>query len=44
MGTNNKINNARCVIEALRSLRVANKVTKNSKEEKTEVKVEKTKK
>lgn len=44
MGTNNKINNARCTIEALRSLRTANKSTKTSKTEKEEVKVEKTKK
>lgn len=41
LGTNNKINNARCVIEALRSLRVADKTTKTPKVEKI---VDKTKK
>lgn len=34
MGTNNKINNARCVIEALRSLKVAEKKAKTPKTEK----------
>jgi small subunit ribosomal protein S5 len=36
LGTNNKINNARCTIEALRSLRVADKTAKKAKSEKTE--------
>jgi len=35
MGTNNKINNARCTIEALRSLRVAEKTPKAEKTAKT---------
>lgn len=41
MGTNNKINNARCVIEALRSLRVADKKVKSVKTEKVAEKIEK---
>ena len=41
MGTNNKINNARCTIEALRSLRVAEKSTKTPKAEKATEKTQK---
>jgi small subunit ribosomal protein S5 len=43
LGTNNKINNARCTIEALRSLRAADKTakTKTPKTEKTAEKTEK---
>jgi small subunit ribosomal protein S5 len=41
MGTNNKVNNARCTIEALRSLRVADKAAKVAKTEKTTEKTEK---
>lgn len=41
MGTNNKINNARCTIEALRSLRAAEKSTKTPKAEKATEKTQK---
>lgn len=41
MGTNNKINNARCTIEALRSLRAAEKSTKTPKVEKATDKTKK---
>ena len=37
LGTNNKVNNARCTIEALRSLRPANKTGKVEKTEKVAV-------
>lgn len=36
MGTNNKVNNARCVISALKELRSANKAVKAEKAEKVE--------
>jgi len=41
LGTNNKINNARCTIEALRSLRVADKTAKTPKTEKVADKTQK---
>jgi len=41
MGTNNKINNARCTIEALRSLRPADKTAKTPKTEKATDKTQK---
>ncbi len=41
MGTNNKINNARCVIEALRSLKVVEKTAKTPKTEKPAEKIKK---
>jgi len=44
LGTNNKINNARCTIEALRSLRAADKTAKTPKTSKTEKTTEKSEK